>query len=97
MKPIAIAALLVSSSVFAADVHHNGYIRRDGVYVPPHYQTAPNNTRMDNYGTQGNYNPYTGQAGTVNPYTQPQPSYPSYPVYQAPQPNPYNTRQSGYR
>lgn len=36
--------------------------------VPSHYKTAPNRTRLDNYSTKGNYNPYTGKRGTKNPY-----------------------------
>lgn len=43
------------------------YTRQDGTYVAPHQQTNPNNTQMDNYGTRGNQNPYTGQYGTRAP------------------------------
>lgn len=43
------------------------YTRRDGVMVQPHYQTNPNNTQRDNYGTLGNQNPYTGTYGTRRP------------------------------
>ena len=42
----------------------HGYTRNNGTYVAPHYQTNPNNTQYDNYGTLGNWNPYTGQYGT---------------------------------
>ena len=48
----------------AGDVYVNGYYRRDGTYVQPHYRTAPNRTRNDNYSTRGNVNPYTGERGT---------------------------------
>jgi opacity protein-like surface antigen len=61
---------LLASSAFAADVYHQGYMRSDGTYVQPHYQTAPDSNPYNNYSTQGNVNPYTGQAGTVNPYQQ---------------------------
>lgn len=44
-----------------------GYNRGDGGYVQPHHQTNPNNTQMDNYGTRGNVNPYTGAYGTRPP------------------------------
>jgi hypothetical protein len=44
------------------------YNQNSGAYVQPHYQTNPNNTTLDNYGTRGNYNPYTGRTGTRNPY-----------------------------
>lgn len=45
----------------------NPYTTQSGTYVPPHYQTNPNNTQRDNYGTRGNLNPYTGQYGTHTP------------------------------
>lgn len=41
-----------------------GYERSNGTYVQPHYQTNSNGTTSDNYGTRGNYNPYTGQTGS---------------------------------
>jgi hypothetical protein len=44
-----------------------GYTTRQGTYVAPHYQTNPNSTQTDNYGTSGNINPYTGQQGTRRP------------------------------
>jgi len=39
-----------------------------GRYVAPHYKTSPNKTRLDNYSTKGNYNPYTGKKGYASPY-----------------------------
>lgn len=66
---------MLASSALAQDVYHQGYVTQNGTYVAPHYQTAPDNTRMNNYSTQGNVNPYTGQAGTVNPYQTPAPTY----------------------
>jgi hypothetical protein len=61
-------AILLSYNAFA-DVYVNGYYRQNGTYVEPHYRSSPNGTTLDNFSTQGNVNPYTGQAGTVNPYT----------------------------
>lgn len=62
-----------------AQVRVEGYTRPDGTYVQPHYRTAPNNTPMDNYGTRGNTNPFTGQPGTRDPYaTPPAPQRPAY-------------------
>lgn len=51
----------------------DGHTRKDGTYVQPHQRTVPNNTSNDNYGTSGNYNPYTGTTGKSksrdsNPY-----------------------------
>ena len=68
MKTLLIAiALLLSFNVFA-DTHVNGYYKQNGTYVEPHYRSSPNSTTLDNYSTKGNVNPYTGQAGTVDPY-----------------------------
>ncbi|MGI4953222.1 MAG: hypothetical protein ACRYGM_15570 [Janthinobacterium lividum] len=44
-----------------------GYERNSGTYVAPHMQTSPNATQMDNYGTRGNINPYTGTTGARSP------------------------------
>lgn len=63
---IAVLALTMVAPAIA-DNYTRGYVRKDGTYVAPHYQTAPNNTRFDNYSTQGNVNPYTGQRGYENP------------------------------
>jgi hypothetical protein len=75
MKYLILAAALLASSAFARDVYVQPHVNRDGTYVQGHYRTAPDSTPFNNYSTQGNVNPYTGQSGTVNPYTLPQPSY----------------------
>jgi hypothetical protein len=63
-----IIALLSGSRCFAQGSHRvEGHYRADGSYVAPHYQTNPNNTPFDNWSTKGNYNPYTGQPGTITP------------------------------
>ncbi len=59
------AALIGSAQ---AQVYVDGYTRQDGTYVAPHYRSAPDGNVFNNYSTQGNINPYTGQMGTVNPY-----------------------------
>lgn len=65
---LAICAMLFASLAEARGVRVRGYTRKDGTYVAPHYRSAPNSTKMDNYSTRGNYNPYTGAPGTVDPY-----------------------------
>lgn len=40
------------------------HVRRDGTYVPQHYRTAPDNSRLNNWSTPGNTNPFTGQRGS---------------------------------
>ena len=71
MRKIALAVGLIAltAPAFAQESHYvQGYERRDGTYVAPHYQSNPDSTKLNNYSTQGNTNPYTGQPGTVNPY-----------------------------
>jgi len=64
-------ANLVASPAMASGTHTvRGYFRSDGTYVAPHVQTNPNSTRLDNWSTKGNVNPYTGQEGTKDPYPQ---------------------------
>lgn len=46
-----------------------GYTRSNGTYVQPHYRSNADSSVYNNYSTQGNVNPYTGQRGTVNPYS----------------------------
>src|SRR5690349_2202811 len=49
-------------------VHVRGYTRKDGTYVPGYDRTAPNDTKLDNWSTEGNVNPETGKPGTKNPF-----------------------------
>lgn len=58
------------ASSYSAPVHHGGYVKKDGTYVQPHYQTAPDNTRVNNWSSKPNVNPYTGKEGTKDPYAQ---------------------------
>lgn len=77
MKAVIGIALLtaVSASAMASDQRVDGYMRKDGTYVEPYHRSAPDGNRANNYGSQGNVNPYSGQQGTINPYAPP-------PVYQ---------------
>lgn len=69
MKAIIIVAGLLAATGASAQGHLvEGYTRSNGTYVAPHYQSEANGTKLDNYSTQGNVNPYTGRAGTVDPY-----------------------------
>ena len=72
MKTIILIAGLVMLTSVGAQTYVNPHVTKNGTYVEGHYRTAPNNTKVDNYSSQGNYNPYTGQAGRVDPYAQPQ-------------------------
>jgi hypothetical protein len=71
MRKVIMIGLLSIAVGAATAAQVDGHVRQDGTYVPPHYRTNPNDSRLDNYSTQGNVNPYTGQAGTVDPYRYP--------------------------
>lgn len=75
---VALCALSVSA---IAQTYVKPHVRKDGTYVEGHYRSKPDSNPYNNYSSQGNTNPYTGQSGSVNPY-----STPSYqaPTYQAP-------------
>lgn len=79
MKKAMVIALSWVAIAASAQVQVDGHIRRDGTYVAPSYRTAPNNTLTDNYSSKPNVNPYTGQAGTVDPYKQPSYQAPARP------------------
>lgn len=69
-----IAILMLSLSLGAlADQSVRGYSRRDGTYVAPYMRSSPNSFKFDNYSSQGNNNPYTGQRG-YNPHEYSTPS-----------------------
>ena len=66
---LAALAVLLTAGVALADVYVQGYYKNNGTYVQPHYRSSPNSTTLDNWSTKGNVNPYTGKAGTRDPYS----------------------------
>ena len=90
MKKLIVLMIVLFSSSAIADEYVNGYTRNNGAYVAPHYRSSPDGSTYNNYSTQGNTNPYTGQAGTVAPSYGMQPIQPIQSIqpiqqYQAPQ------------
>jgi len=47
---------------------HSYYKPSTHSYVQAYHRTEANYTRLDNYSTKGNYNPYTGKWGTKSIY-----------------------------
>lgn len=45
-----------------------GYTTKRGTYVAPHFKSSPNKSKLDNFSTKGNINPFNGKKGTVNPF-----------------------------
>lgn len=64
MKRIAMVIMLLVAATASADQWVNGYTKKDGTYVEGHYRSSPNQYRYDNYSSQNNSNPYTGQQGS---------------------------------
>lgn len=85
MRTIALVTILaIGSSAVLAGSSVNGYVRKDGTYVAPHYQTAPNASKYDNYSSQGNINPFTGQRGAErNEFSNPSATNRKNPSYNA--------------
>lgn len=75
MKRIIIAAALLVSLSATADTYVNGYTRSDGTYVQGHYRSDSNSSRYDNYSSQGNTNPYTGERGSQRNEYSAEPTY----------------------
>ena len=63
-----ICALLgAQATLEAGQTRVRGYTTKRGTYVESHQRTTPNRSKMDNWSTKGNVNPYTGKKGTRNP------------------------------
>lgn len=81
---LAVGLLFQVTAAEAKPVSVKGYVRKDGTYVAPHVRSSPNSSKLDNYSTKGNVNPYNGRTGTVDPYRLPSlpslPTLPSYPI-----------------
>ena len=65
---VSMLALGLVSSAFAGTVKVKGYTKKNGTYVSPSYRSTPNRTKLDNYSTKGNHNPYSGKTGKVKAY-----------------------------
>ena len=53
---------------YAKTIRTKSYVRKNGTYVNSANKTSPNKTKIDNYSTKGNVNPYTGKEGTKKSY-----------------------------
>lgn len=63
-----IALVVCTATADAKGVRVHSYVTKRGTYVAPSIRTSPNRTRTDNWSSRPNVNPYTGGAGTKNPY-----------------------------
>lgn len=74
-----LVGVAIAAPAMAQSSHYvRGYTTKNGTYVAPHYQTNPDSSRLNNWSTQGNVNPYTGKVGTIDPYSSPKPKTTTY-------------------
>jgi len=64
---VTVACTLAALGSATADTQVKGHYKKDGTYVPPHVRSDPNGSKLDNWSTKGNTNPYTGKKGTKDP------------------------------
>lgn len=62
-----ILILLATSVASAKNTKTKGYMKKNGTYVQGHNKKSPNKSKLDNYSTDGNVNPYTGKKGSKKP------------------------------
>jgi hypothetical protein len=70
----ALVAVLCLAFVSAAEAKGGGgshsvrgYTTKNGTHVTPHHATNPDSSKLNNWSTKGNVNPYTGKKGTKDP------------------------------
>ena len=60
---VCMLTIFVLASVAEGAQRTRGYMKKNGTYVMLHYKTRKDGTRLNNYSTKGNINPYTGKKG----------------------------------
>lgn len=58
-----ILILILTLVTFAQAKYQSPYFKKSGKFVQGHFKTESNKTRIDNFSTKGNVNPYTGKKG----------------------------------
>lgn len=63
MRLIFLAVLVAAPVLASPSTRVKSYTTKKGTLVPPRHRTKANKTKLDNYGTKGNTNPFTGKKG----------------------------------
>jgi len=71
--------VLAPLAAWAGETYVDGYYRKDGTYIAPHWRSTPDSSYNNNWSTWPNINPHTGQQGTREPKV-----YDVNPSYQTP-------------
>ncbi|OCR88894.1 hypothetical protein CFT12S00416_05575 [Campylobacter fetus subsp. testudinum] len=65
MKKVFLGFLLVIFSFsFAYAEYVNGHYRSNGTYVDGYHRSNKDSSKLNNYSSEGNRNPYTGERGS---------------------------------
>lgn len=64
---LTVALILSASGAFAASHSVKAHVTRSGTFVAATRATNPNRSKLDNYSTKGNVNPFNGRRGTRAP------------------------------
>lgn len=59
---------LVATPALAGSHRVKAHFTKSGAFVASSRATNPNRTKLDNYSTKGNTNPWTGKSGTKDPF-----------------------------
>ncbi len=63
---LALLAFTISTTLaspVAASTRVHGYVTKRGTYVHSYIRSDRNTSKLDNWSTKGNFNPYTGKKG----------------------------------
>lgn len=73
---VGLAAALIAAPSMAAGSHRvKGYVTKNGTFVAQTRATNPNRTKVDNYSSKPNLNPYSSAAGTKDPFVPKKPKF----------------------
>lgn len=63
-----VGLVVITTPAEAASRTRGYYKPKSGTYVQPHYRSSPNRSKLDNWSSRGNINPYSGKVGTKDPF-----------------------------
>lgn len=68
-KIFIIICLLSFINTVTAATYVKPHVTKKGTVVSGHYRSKANKTKLDNYSTKGNTNPYTRKKGSAKSYS----------------------------
>jgi hypothetical protein len=73
-----LVGVALTAPALSQGLHYvRGHTNKSGTYVAPHFQSNSDNSRLNNWSTKGNVNPYTGNAGSIDPFAPSKPKRPA--------------------